>query len=180
MPYVASHCLAVLLIALLAGGCAGSDDDGGSTPPPAASPTPTPPPPSGVASVAGNWNGTSDFQQSGVRFISNTRATLTQNDRTVQGSVTFTSPGWEGWRGTVLGTVAGTAPDTQFIGNVTVQSNSTTGTGICTGDVTMVGPSISTFMRWEAPTLTISSNVPTQPPNACRGTVFTVVWIFNR
>ena len=92
----------------------------------------------------------------------------------------FTSPGWEGWRANFSGTLAGTSPDTQFVGNVTMTAPSNTGTGQCVGEVTMAGRSIASSMRWEAPSITLSPDVPTQPASACRGTVFTPVWIFFR
>lgn len=171
---------AVLLLPVLLSLSCGGSDSGGSTPTTPTSSTPTTPPASGVATIAGDWNGTSDFQQNGIRYISNTTATITQNDRAVQGSVVFTSPGWEGWRANLSGTLAGTSPDTQFVGNVTVQSPSSTGTGLCVGQVTMAGRSVASGMRWEAPMLTMSSDVPTQPASACRGDLFTLVWIFFR
>jgi hypothetical protein len=167
-------CAAVLAVSC---GGGGNNDDSGSSP---TAPTQPAPPPSGVASVAGSWNATSDFQQNGIRYVSNATATITQSDRSVEGTVRFTSPGWEGWVATFSGTLAGTAPDTQFVGTVMVQSPSSTGTGVCQGEVTMAGPSVGNRMRWEAPSLTLSSNVPTQPASACRGTVFTLVWIFFR
>lgn len=172
---------AVLLLPLLVSSCGGGGN-GGSSPTPTAptSTAPNTPPASGVATISGNWNGTSDFQQNGIRYISNTTAAITQNDRAVQGSVVFTSPGWEGWRANLSGTLAGTAPDTQFVGNVTVQSPSSTGTGICVGEVTMAGRSVSSAMRWEAPMMTMSSDVPSQPASACRGNLYTLVWIFFR
>jgi hypothetical protein len=168
----------LLVLVLLSVSCGEGNDRGGASPN-SASPTPVPPV-SGVASIAGDWNATSDFQQNGIRYISNTTATITQNDRAVQGTVRFTSPGWEGWQATFSGTLAGPSTDTQFVGNVRVQSPSSTGTGTCVGEVTMAGRSVSSSMRWEAPTLTLSSDVPTQPASACRGTVFTLVWIFFR
>lgn len=171
---------AALIVALLiVAGCSGGNGNEGGDPSTPTAPT-GPPPPSGVALIAGNWTGTSDFQQNGIRFIANTTATFTQNDRGIAGTVRFTSPGWEGWQATVAGTLAGTAPDTQFVGNVVLQSPSATGTGVCNGQMTMAGPSVATSMRWEAPTLTMSPNVTTQPASACQGTVFTVVWIFTR
>jgi hypothetical protein len=170
---------ALLLPVLLSLSCGGGDDGGSSTTTPM-SPTPTTPPPSGVATISGNWNGTSDFQQNGIRRVSNTTATITQNDRAVEGTVIFTSPGWEGWRANLTGTLAGTSPDTQFVGTVTVQSPSSTGTGICLGNVSMAGRSVSSGMRWEAPVLTMTSDVPSQPASACRGNLYTLVWIFFR
>jgi len=172
-----SCCRLLVLVSLLASGCGGSDDPGDPAPPTA--PTPQPPS-SGVANISGNWSGTSDFQQNGVHSVSNTTATITQNDRNVEGTVRFTSPDFAGWQARFTGTVAGTSPDTQFVGTVTVESPSSTGTGVCTGQMTMAGRSISNSMRWEAPSFTMVSNVPTQPPHACRGQLFTPIWIFFR
>lgn len=162
-------------LAVVAAGACNSGSSGGSP----TGPSPTPPP-SGVASVAGTWRGTSDFQQNGVRYISEITMSVTQSDRSVQGTVTFTSQGWEGWRGSFSGTLAGASPASEFIGPVTIQSNSSTGTGLCTGQATMSGPTSTTAMRWETPSIAITSNVPTQPPHACQGTVYTVVWILGR
>jgi len=36
--------------------------------------------------------------------------------RAVTGTLTYRSPAYQGWRGTMSGTVAGTSPDTQFVG----------------------------------------------------------------
>lgn len=130
--------------------------------------------------IAGNWNGTSDFQQGGVRFISNTVATIGQNDRNVTGNIRFTSAGWEGWQANFSGTLAGTAPDTQFVGNIVLQAPSSTGTGVCSASFTMAGPSIGTSMRWETPVILMTNNVSTQPINSCRGQLLTLVWIFFR
>jgi hypothetical protein len=174
--YSLSRCGLLVVALTFVAGC--GDEDPGSTPAPPTAPTP--PPPSGVAVISGNWTGASSFQQNGIFYNSNTTATLTQNDRAIAGTIRFTSSGWESWRADVSGTVAGTSPDTQFVGTITVQSNSTTGTGICTGNVVMAGRSIANSMRWEAQQLTLSSNVPTQPASACMGTVFTPVLTFTR
>jgi hypothetical protein len=174
----AMRCGALLFVTFLAIGCGGGDDP--STPAGPSSPAPTPPPPSGVAVISGTWSGTSDFQQNGTRYVSNFTATIGQNDRTIQGNIRFTSAGWENWQATISGTVAGTSPDTQFVGTIDMQAPSRTGTGICTAQVTMAGPSLAASMRWEAPRMFFTNNVPTQPLNACMGEVFTPVWIFFR
>jgi hypothetical protein len=175
----ACRVLALLVVMLVAAGC--GDDDGGSSSPTGPGNRPSNPPPSGVALIAGNWNGTSDFQQGGQRFVSNLTATVTQFDRQVEGNIRFTSPGWEAWNATFTGQVAGTSPDTQFTGNVTLLSPSTTGTGTCIGTAVMAGRSINTVMRWEAPSMNLVTNGPTPtPPGGCRGEVFTLVWIFGR
>lgn len=166
-----------LLASLAAAGCGDESDSGNPGSPTGPS---NPPPASGVANISGSWNGTSDFQQNGVRYISNTTASITQNDRNVEGTIRFTSQGFTDWQARFSGTLAGTSPDTQFVGIVTVESASSTGTGICTGQMTMAGRSISNSMRWEAPSFTMASNVPTQPASACRGQFFTPVWIFFR
>jgi hypothetical protein len=165
-----------LLAVFFMTGCGGGSDDPGTP----TSPSPPPPPASGVAVIAGEWSATSDFQQNGVRYISNMTASVVQTDRNVEGTFRFTSPGFTDWRGRFSGTLAGTSPDTQFVGNVTVEADSATGTGICTANVTMAGRSVSNSMRWEAPSFTMTSNVPTQPPHACRGQLFTPLWIFFR
>ncbi len=175
--------LPVLLTGLLTvSGCGDSDKilAGSSAPTGTTLTTPSNPPPSGVAIITGPWSGTSDFQQNGIRYISNFTGDITQIDRHVEGTVRFTSPGWEEWVGRFNGTLAGTQPDTQFVGTLTLQSNSATGTGICSGQTIMAGPSRARSMRWEAPHITLSSNVSSQPPSACRGQVFAIIWIFFR
>jgi len=164
--------LAVLLFACACGSESTTDSP--------TTPSDTTPPPSGVASIAGSWNATSDFQQNGTRYISNMTATLTQNDRTVEGTFRFTSAGWQDWNGRISGVLVGNQGETQFAGTVLVESNSFTGTGICTGQMSLQGRVTSSSMRWEGPSFTMRSNVASQPASACRGELFTPVWIFFR
>ena len=178
--FSAARVLVILMTCVLAAGC-GKDDDNGSSNPTGPGNTPSNPPASGVALIAGNWTGTSDFQQGGTHFVSNIAATVTQFDRQVQGNIRFTSPGWEAWSATFTGQVAGTSPDSQFTGNITLTAPSTTGTGTCTGQTVMAGKSINTLMRWEAPSMNIVTTGSTSnPAGGCRGEVFTLVWIFGR
>lgn len=170
-------CLA-LLIALGAAGCGDDDSDGSSTPTGPGNTTSNPPP-SGAALVAGNWTGTSDFQQGGVFYVSNVTMRVTQFDRRVEGNFSFTSPGYLGWGGTFTGQLAGTGSDTQFAGTITLVTPTSTGTGTCIGETVMAGRSSSTVMRWESPSMNLVLNGPT-PGEGCRGQVLTLVWIFGR
>ena len=174
------RCAAVCLAVVFVISCGKNDSGGSTTGPTPVGNTAQNPPPSGVALVSGNWNGTSDFQQGGVRYISNVTATLTQFDRRVEGTVRFTSPGWEGWVATVSGQVAGTSPDTQFTGNIVFTTPTTTNTGTCGGQTVMAGKSINTGMRWEAPSMNLTPNGPGAADAACRGEILTLVWIFGR
>jgi hypothetical protein len=163
---------------LLAAACGGTDSAGSAnvaapsgTTPVAASPAPT----SGVANISGDWSGRFGLEQRNVKEFSNVTTTITQNDRSVQGTLRFTTPGWERWSATFSGTLAGTVPDTQFVGTFTVQAPSSTGTGVCLAQNTFAGASTTKVMHWEAPSLTFAPNVATQPANACRGTVTNAV-----
>jgi hypothetical protein len=169
-------CLAVVFV----GSCGKNDNGNSTTSPTPVGNTPQNPPASGVALVSGNWTGTSDFQQSGVRYISNFTATMTQFDRRIEGTIRFTSPGWEGWIATVNGQVAGTSPDTQFTGNIVLTTPTTTNTGTCGGQTVMAGKSINTVMRWEAASMILTPNGPGAADGACRGEILTLVWIFGR
>src|SRR5262245_9654208 len=177
----ARRMLAVVMLALLACSCGNDDSDGGSGSPTAPTGnTPSNPPASGVALVAGNWTGTSDFQQGGVRFVSNFTATVTQFDRQTEGTIRFTRPGWEGWVATFTGQIAGTNPDSQFTGNITLTTPTTTGTGTCTGQTVMAGRAINTVMRWESLSMNLVPNGSGAPAGSCRGEILTLVWIFGR
>ena len=86
-----------------------SDGEGSPTAP--SGPT-SPAPPSGVANISGNWSGTSDWEQNNVHSISNLTMAINQNDRSVTGTLTYASPAYQGWSGTISCTVAGMSPDT--------------------------------------------------------------------
>lgn len=176
MARLISHRFLPLLAVLFVAGCgSGSEDPGTPT-----SPTsPTGPPPSGVALVSGEWSGNAGFQQNGVTYINGMTASVTQSDRNVEGTFRFTS-GFTDWRGQFTGTLAGTSPDTQFVGTLTMQASASTGTGMCRATVVVAGRSVSSSMRWEAESFTMTNEVPTQPASSCRGQFFTPVWIFFR
>lgn len=168
----------LLLAVFLVAGC-GDDDDAGN---PGGGPSPTPtPPPSGVVSVAGsNWTGTSDFQQNGVRYISNLTATIRQNDRSIEGNILFTSSGYSGWTATFTGQLSGNAPASQFFGNVTVNAAPVSGGGTCTGTMSMAGETRTGSMRWEAPVLNLAPSGTASGSTVCMGNVLTIVWILGR
>jgi hypothetical protein len=169
----------LLLAALLfVCGC-GKDDDGsgGGSGNPAA---PSPAPPSGVVSLAGSWRGTSDFQQNDIRYISDLAATIRQNDRIIEGTITFTSPAWSGWTASFTGQLSGASPVSQFFGNVVVTAAPVSGGGTCTGQMTMTGETRTNTLRWEAPTMNIVPTGSSGGSTVCMGAVRTIVWILGR
>jgi hypothetical protein len=170
---------ALLLLAVLlfvVAGCS-DDDSGGSGNPGGPSNTP---PPSGVVSVAGNWRGTSDFQQNGTRYISDLSASIRQTDRNVEGTITFTSSGYSGWLATFTGQLSGTSPTSQFLGNFTVMAAPVSGGGTCTGLVSMTGETRANSLRWEAPVMNLVPSGTASGSTVCMGNVFTLVWILGR
>lgn len=158
-------------------GCSNDDDGGGSGNPGGPSNTP---PPSGVVSVAGNWTGSSDFQQNGQRYISTLSATFRQTDRNVEGNITFTGPGWSGWTATFTGQLSGNSPESQFFGNVTVNAAPQSGGGTCTGTMQMSGVTRANTLRWEAPILTMRPTGTNAGGTVCLGDVLTVIWVLGR
>jgi hypothetical protein len=170
----------VLLVALLfvVAGCSDKDEDsgGGGNP---GGPSPMPPP-SGVVSLAGNWNGTSDFQQNGMRYISNLSASIRQTDRNIEGNISFTSSGWSGWTATFTGQLSGNSPASQFFGNFTVNGAPLSGGGTCVGEMTMSGETRTNGLRWEAPVMNLVPSGSAAGSTVCLGNVFTIVWILGR
>lgn len=178
--FSARRARSIIFVALLtaATGC-GGDSDSGSSPSTPTGPT-SPAPPSGVPNISGNWSGTSDFERpNNLHTITTVTLSLTQTDRNVSGTVRFPASGWESWRGTVSGMLSGTV-DPEFSGTVTLESEPTTGTGVCSGQMTMNGRSFSNQMRWDAPVLTMSPSAGPTEQQACLGTVRNIAWIFNR
>jgi hypothetical protein len=167
--------LALLPLATVAA-CSSDDDSWPIGPGGAASPTP----PSGVANVSGNWSGTSDWEQTDVHTIATVAMAIEQQDRAVTGTLTFTSTAYRGWSGTIEGTVAGRAPDTQFVGTIEVRSPATTGSGACIGSAVFSGRSVSDSLRWDTTQLTVASNTDGQRASACRGALRHVVLILGR
>ena len=166
----------LLLAALVfVGGC--GKDDGGSNNPGGPSNTP---PPSGVVSVAGNWRGTSDFQQNGMRYISDLSVSMQQSDRNVTGTVSFTSSGWSGWTATFSGQLSGNSPESQFLGNFTVNAAPQSGGGTCQGTMTMNGATRANTLRWESPIMSIKPTGSTANSTVCLGDVLTIVWILGK
>ena len=162
---------------MVVAGCSDKDDDSGGGNPGGPSNTP---PPSGVVSLAGNWNGTSDFQQNGVRYISNLSASIRQTDRNIEGNITFTSSGWSGWTATFTGQLSGNSPTSQFFGNFTVTGAPLSGGGTCVGEMTMSGETRTNGLRWEAPVLNLVPTGSAANSTVCLGNVFTIVWILGR
>ena len=137
-------------------------------------------PPSGVANISGAWTGTSDWEQQTVHSISGVTVSIDQDDRTVNGTLAFTSAAYRGWGGTITGTVAGTSPDTQFVGTIELHAPPTIGPGSCTGRAVFSGRSMSNSLRWDTSRLNIVSSPDDQPASACRGLLRDVVLIIGR
>jgi hypothetical protein len=87
---------------------------------------------------------------------------------------------YEGWSGTIDGTVAGTWPDTQFVGTVDLIAPAATGRGACAGRAVFSGRSASNSLRWETTRLTIAPDADGHPVSACRGLLRNVVLILGR
>lgn len=139
-----------------------------------------PTPPSGVANVSGHWTGTSAWAQGEVHAISNVTIELDQNDRRVTGTLAWATPAYEGWSGTITGIVAGTSPDTQFVGTIELAAPAAMGSGACTGSAVFSGRSVSQSLRWDTTQLTIAPDADGQPAAAGRGLLRNVVLILER
>ena len=174
------HARVLLVALLLVAGCGDSDDNGGGGSGNPAGPSPTTPPPSGVVSLAGNWSGTSDFQQNGGLLPRTLSATIRQTDRTIEGTILFTGSGWSGWTATFTGQLSGTSPASQFFGNVTVNAAPLSGGGTCIGQMTMSGETRTNTLRWESPILNLVPSGTAAGSTVCMGNVLTIVWILGR
>ena len=137
-----------------------------------------PTPPSGVANVSGHWTGTSAWAQGEVHAISNITIDLEQDDRVVTGTLAWGAPAYAGWRGTITGTVAGTLPDTQFVGTIELIAPAAAGRGACTGSAVFSGRSVSHSLRWDTTQLNIAHADGRSA--ACRGLLRNVVLILGR
>ncbi|HLG53804.1 MAG TPA: hypothetical protein VI485_00650 [Vicinamibacterales bacterium] len=180
MSHSMRRALPLFAALVLVCGCSDKNDDGGGgSGNPGGGPSTTPPP-SGVVALAGNWTGTSDFQQNGIRYISNLTATITQTDRSVAGNVTFTGPSLSGWTATLTGQLSGDSPLSQFFGNITMLGPATSGGGTCSGQVSLSGQTRTNTLRWEAPTMRITPTGNSTSSTVCLGDVFTIVWILGR
>ena len=133
-----------------------------------------------MPSIAGTWNGTADFERPGnVHLITTVTVTMNQNDTIVDGTARFPAPGFGSWRGTVNGVLRGTV-DTEFVGTVSLQAEPSTGTGVCTGQMSMAGRVTARTMRWDAATLNMTPSAGPTEVEACLGLVRNIAWIFNR
>jgi len=139
-----------------------------------------PAPRSGVANISGAWSGTSDWEQHGVHAISDVRLSLDQDDRAVTGTLAFTSPAYQNWTGTITGTLAGTAPDTQFVGTIDLHGPASAGRGECRGTAVFAGRSVATSLRWDTSRVTIGPGREGVAASACRGALRSVVLITAR
>jgi hypothetical protein len=139
-----------------------------------------PSPPSGVANISGTWTGTSDWEQRGVHAISGVTLSIDQDDRIVTGTLAFTSPAYQAWSGTITGTLAGTAPDTQFVGTIDLHAPASAGGGACRGTAVFAGRSVATSLRWDTSRVTIGPGRAGVAASACRGALHSVVLITAR
>ena len=98
----------------------------------------------------------------------------------VTGTLAWASPAYEGWSGTITGTVAGTAPDTQFVGTIELTAPAATGRGGCAGSAVFAGRSVSNSLRWDTTQLTIAPNDDGPSGVVCRGLLRNVVLILGR
>ena len=140
----------------------------------------SPTPSSGVANISGHWTGTSAWAQHEVHAISTVTIALDQDDRAVTGTLAWEAPAYAGWSGTIAGTVAGTSPDTQFVGMIELVAPAAAGRGTCTGSAVFSGRSASQSLRWDTTQLTIAPDANGQPAAACRGVLRNVVLILGR
>jgi hypothetical protein len=170
---------AVASLCLTAAACGGSESTDSATvvgPTPSPQSSPAPASSASLLNIAGDWSGRFGFEgTNNVKEFGEVTAVITQNGRQVAGTLLFSSPGWAGWKASFSGSLAGTIPDTQFVGTFDVQAPSATGTGVCVGQATFAGAATARAIHWEASTLPLTSNVPTQPSSACRGRVANAV-----
>ena len=159
--------VAVLALLPLAGLAAGSTEVETS-----------PAPASGVADISGGWRGTSNWERNTVHAMSSVSMAIAQDDRQVTGTLTFGSPAYQGWSGTFSGTVAGTAPDTQFVGTIDVRAVGDDAT--CTGSAVVSGRSVSGSLRWETSRLQLTFDADGEPAAACRRVLRNVALIMSR
>ena len=94
--------------------------------------------------------------------------------------MSFTSPAYQGWSGTIAGTLAGESPDTQFVGTIELRSPNTTGTGTCVGNAVFAGRSASSSLRWDTTQMNVRSSADSQTASACRGLLREFVLILAR
>jgi hypothetical protein len=160
--------VAVLALLPLAAMAAGTSDG-------KASPVPA----SGVANISGDWRGTSNWEHRTVHAISAVTMAIGQDDRAVTGTLAFASPAYQGWSGTISGTVAGTSPDTQFVGTIELRAAPAAG-ATCTGSAVFSGRSVAHSLRWETSQLRIAFDTDGEPDAACRGLLRNVVLILAR
>ena len=137
-------------------------------------------PPSGVADISGTWTGTSDWEQHDVHAISGVTVSIDQDDRTINGTVSFTSPAYQRWSGRISGTLAGISPDTQFVGTIELHAPASSGRGDCRGTAVFAGRSVATSLRWDTTRLTIAPGREGLAASACRGALRRVVLITAR
>lgn len=159
--------LACLLLVAVAASSAGGDGSPMS-----------PTPPSGVANISGPWSGTSDWERNTIHSIGQVTMSIDQDDRTVTGTLAYTSPPHREWSGTISGTVAGTAPDTQFVGTIELRTPAATGT--CVGRAVFSGRSVEDALRWQTSQLKFASTAAGHSSSSCREWLQHVVLTLGR
>jgi hypothetical protein len=138
----------------------------------------SPAPASGVADISGGWRGTSNWERNTVHAMSRVSMAIAQDDQRVTGTLAFESPAYQEWSGTFTGAVAGTAPDTQFVG--TLDMHAVVGGTICTGTAVVSGRSVSGSLRWETSQLRLPFDADGEAVAACRGVLRNVALIMSR
>jgi hypothetical protein len=157
--------LALLPLAAMAAGSTGT--------------VPSPAPSSGVARISGDWRGTSNWEQDRVHTMSRVTMAIGQDDRTVTGTLTFASPAYREWSGRISGIVAGTSPDTQFVGTIELRAVPVSGAS-CTGSAVVSGRSVSDSLRWETSQVRILFDAGGELDAECRALLRNVVLIMGR
>lgn len=149
----------LLGVALLAFSCGGGNQMPTVGPSPVTPPTPTPAPPPTPPTprpnvISGAWTGTMRFRWNGETpapgmYALAIRVDIQQQDRLIAGTWVATSPGNEGTRGDIRGTLAGVDRDTTFTGTVTWEGEPSTMTGRCRGVASFSG-SASPGLEWQS------------------------------
>jgi hypothetical protein len=152
-------------------GCGGDDAAPVTSNPTPVAPPPAPPPPvvETVPRVQGAWRGTFEMQFNGVKTFGNVRMTLTQTDRTIQGTWNFEAP-WD-WVGDVSGVINGVGSTATFAGSTSLTGEIATRTGKCHGQMTLSGSASDVSLRWTSPGVILAD---------CTGAPAGIVWILGR
>jgi hypothetical protein len=122
-------------------------------------------PSSGVADISGLWRGTSDSNRNHVYSRDPITVSIDQDDRRVAGMIAFTSTAQREWSGTLSGTLAGAAPDTQFVGTIELRTPSAG--GACIGRAVFSGRSAEDGLLWMTSRFDFVSNPEERRTPSC-------------